>query len=69
MVGYICSPVTKAAIVRDILIDCIIKDKCSTMEEKVYFNLERVGKKVFSRFLILHFLSVNEKNDKFPLKL
>lgn len=48
--------------------DFVIKDKCSAMEGKVPFNLEILGRKVFSRFLILQFHSVNEKNDKFPKK-
>lgn len=42
------------------------------MEEKVPFNFEIVKKKkenVISRFPTLHFLSVNEENDKFPMKL
>lgn len=46
VLNYICSSVIEIAIVRDILIGFIIKDKCSTMEGEVPSNLEMVEKSI-----------------------
>ena len=48
--------------------DFIIKDKCSTMEGKVPFNLEIVEKKYSLDFLFYSFFQLMKKNDKFPMK-